>query len=79
MSAFCRDGRPGPQGRGDSLPRPAFWGRGGSPPFGEGGVSRLSEKGGGFRPAPPAKMIRAVGKWQGKMKVTFSNLSKTGN
>ena len=35
---------------------------------------------GGFptppRPTRPAKMIRAAGKWQGKIKVTFSNLCK---
>ena len=43
-------------------PRPA-----GNPPRGEGGF-----------PAPPAKMIRSAGKWRGKKKVTFSNLSKRG-
>ena len=36
------------------------WERGGFPP----------------RPARPAKMTRAAGKWQGKIKVTFSNLYK---
>ena len=54
MSAFCRDGRPAPRGRGDSLPRPAFWGRGGSPPFREGG---------GFPPCPalPRQVPALVG------------------
>ena len=35
-------------------------------------------RGGVPRPAPPAKMIRSAGKWRGKKKVTFSNLSKRG-
>ena len=41
----------------------------GTLPAGRGGVPR---------PAPPAKMIRSAGKWRGKKKVTFSNLSKRG-
>ena len=61
-----RDGRLAPRG---TFPA----GRGGFP-----APPRPAGRGGGPCPAPPAKMIRSAGKWRGKKKVTFSNLSKRG-